>query len=105
MDLKALNSISLLEKNIPKPVIKLQDLIVGDPQKIYSAKLVQTKFGETVLLELEKNVVLLPQRVVAEYKPYVSLFSERKHAIIFRGNIDVGKPQPAASFEINELLR
>ncbi|KAG5865827.1 hypothetical protein JTB14_031337 [Gonioctena quinquepunctata] len=98
MDLNALNSISLLETKVPKPVIKLKNLIVGEQYKIYTAKLVQTKFGESVLLELEKNVVFLPQRVTDEYKPHIANFSPEKHAVIFRGTKDVGKPYSAASF-------
>ncbi|KAG5876823.1 hypothetical protein JTB14_014153 [Gonioctena quinquepunctata] len=102
MDLKALNSISLLESNIPKPVIKLKNLIVGKQYKIHTAKLVQTKFGEAVLLELEENVVFLPQRVTDEYKPQIANFSPDKYAAIFRGTKDVGKTYPASSFEIVE---
>ncbi|KAG5864115.1 hypothetical protein JTB14_018088 [Gonioctena quinquepunctata] len=102
MDLKALNSISLLDSNIPKPVIKLKNLIVGKQYKIHTAELVPTKFGGTVLLESEEHVVFLPQRVTDEYKPHIANFSPGKYAVIFRGTKDVGKPYPAASFEIVE---
>ncbi|KAG5864764.1 hypothetical protein JTB14_034517 [Gonioctena quinquepunctata] len=75
--------VKIKESNIPKPVIKLKNLIV-------------------VLLELDKNVVFLPQRVTDEYKPHIANFSPENYAVIFRGNKDVGKPYPAASFEIVE---
>ncbi|KAG5866542.1 hypothetical protein JTB14_028464 [Gonioctena quinquepunctata] len=94
--------VKIKESNIPKPVIKLKNLIVGKQYKINTAKLVSTKFGETVLLELEKNVVFLPQRVTDEYKPHIANFSPDKYAVIFRETKDVGKPYPAASFEIVE---
>ncbi|KAG5871432.1 hypothetical protein JTB14_002243 [Gonioctena quinquepunctata] len=103
MDLKALNSISLSESNIPKPVIKLKNLIVGEQYKTNTAKLLQTKFGGTVLLELEKNVMFLPQRVTDGYEPHLADFSTEKCAVIFRGTKDVGKPYPAASFEFVEF--
>ncbi|KAG5893370.1 hypothetical protein JTB14_000134 [Gonioctena quinquepunctata] len=98
MHLKALNSISLLESNIPKPVIKLKNLIVGKQYEIHTAKLVHTKFGETVLLELEENVVFLPQRVIDEYKPHIANFSPEKYAVIFRGTKDVVKPLSCCIF-------
>ncbi|KAG5892291.1 hypothetical protein JTB14_020322 [Gonioctena quinquepunctata] len=85
-----------------KQVIKLKNLIVGKQYEIHTAELVQTKFGETVLLELEKNVVFLPQRETNEYKPQIAYFSPEKYAVIFRGTKDVEKPYPAASFGIIE---
>ncbi|KAG5886959.1 hypothetical protein JTB14_011915 [Gonioctena quinquepunctata] len=81
MDLKALNSIYLLETKIAKPIVKLQNVKVGEQQAIYSAKIVPTKFGETVLLELKKNIVFLPQRVTNEYKLYItSLWQKNTHS-------------------------
>ncbi|KAG5862091.1 hypothetical protein JTB14_006727 [Gonioctena quinquepunctata] len=97
-----LSEVKIKESNIPKPVIKLKNLIVGKQYKIHTAELVQTKFGEAVLLELKKHVVFLPQRVTDEYKPQIANFSPEKYAVIFRGTEDVGKPYPAASFEIVE---
>ncbi|KAG5871771.1 hypothetical protein JTB14_023455 [Gonioctena quinquepunctata] len=102
MDLKALNSISLSESNIPKPVIKLKNLIMGEQYEIHTAKLVQTKFGKTVLLESEENVMFLPQRVTDEYKAQIANFLPEKYAVIFRGTKDVGKTYSATSFEIVE---
>ncbi|KAG5870165.1 hypothetical protein JTB14_032457 [Gonioctena quinquepunctata] len=73
------------ESNIPKPVIKLKNLIVGKQYKIHTAKLLQTKFGETVLLELEEKVVFPSQRVTDEYKPHIANFSPAKYVVILRG--------------------
>ncbi|KAG5861840.1 hypothetical protein JTB14_002407 [Gonioctena quinquepunctata] len=91
-----------IESNIPNPVIKLKNLIVGKQYKIHTAKLVPTKFGEAVLLELEETVVFLHQRVTDEYKPQIANFSPEKYAVIFRGTKDVGKIYPASYFEIVE---
>ncbi|KAG5868392.1 hypothetical protein JTB14_013594 [Gonioctena quinquepunctata] len=99
MDLNALNSISLLETKIAKPIVKLQNFKIGEQQATYPAKIVPSKFQETVLLELEKNIVFLPQRVTNEYNPYITSFVAEKHALISK---DVEKPHPAASLEIIE---
>ncbi|CAG9840850.1 unnamed protein product [Diabrotica balteata] len=67
------------EKNkYKKPIIKLQDLVPGQRNKILSAKIILSRFGEAVLLELEANVTFLPQRVTTEYKPFVEYFEPGK---------------------------
>ncbi|KAG5868490.1 hypothetical protein JTB14_005882 [Gonioctena quinquepunctata] len=65
------------QSKITKPVNKLKSLIVGEQYKIHTAKLMQTKFGETVLLELKKKI---------------ANFSSKIDEVIFRGTKDVEKP-------------
>ncbi|KAG5872852.1 hypothetical protein JTB14_017533 [Gonioctena quinquepunctata] len=86
------------EYNIPKPVIKLKNLIVGKEYKIHTAKLVQTKFGEAVLLEIEENVVFLPQRVTDEYKPQIANFPLEKYAYS-------GEPKTSGKYILPHLLK
>lgn len=101
MDLKALNEISLLEKE-NKPIKKLRDLELNIKYKIVGAKVTNSKFGEVILLELEEFVVFLPKRVTESYSPYVQYFKEKKYSLIFRGTKDCKKVQEASLFEIVE---
>ncbi|XP_074034173.1 uncharacterized protein isoform X2 [Leptinotarsa decemlineata] len=91
MDLNKINGISLVDTENKKPVEKLQNLPLGEPQKIFSARIVQTKFGKTVLLELEKHITFLPQRVTKTYERFINHFEQEKYAIVFRGLINTGK--------------
>lgn len=92
---------SLLEKE-NKPIKKLSELQQDIPYKIFSGTLVNTKFGKSVLLELESCVVFLPKRVTETYTPYLKFFREQKFAIVFKGTKDVHKPNPAVLFQIIE---
>uniref|UniRef100_A0A6P7GWB2 Uncharacterized protein LOC114341513 n=1 Tax=Diabrotica virgifera virgifera TaxID=50390 RepID=A0A6P7GWB2_DIAVI len=83
MDLAKLNaSTSIAER---KPAIKLNSLPVNEPQKILSAKIVQSKFGQAVLLELTESVKFLPDRVTEDYKPFLQYFAEQNYSIVYEG--------------------
>ncbi|XP_057654728.1 matrix metalloproteinase-2-like [Diorhabda carinulata] len=86
-----------------KPITKIQDLPLNTLRAIKKAKIVNSKFGESVLLDLDTEVVFLPQRVTSVYKPVIEEFEKEKYGIIFKGLVDVGKNQRLASFEIEEL--
>lgn len=101
MDLKALNEISLLEKE-NKPIKKLRDLEQDIKYLIVDAKVTNSKFGEVILLELEDYVTFLPKRVTESYSLYVKYFKEKKYSLIFRGTKDCKKAQEASLFEIVE---
>ncbi|KAG5874934.1 hypothetical protein JTB14_034664 [Gonioctena quinquepunctata] len=77
--------------------------MLGEPQKTHPAKIVQTRFGETVLLEFEKQIVILPQRVNKDYKPHIANFLAEKYAVVFRETKDVREPFLPVSYEIIEL--
>lgn len=84
MDLKCLNSVSLLEKE-NKPIKRLPELENDLPYKILGGTLTNTKFGKVVLLELEEYMVFLPKRVTEIYTPFIQYFKEEKYALVFRG--------------------
>lgn len=55
-----LNKLSL--KQYEKEAICLKDIPIDDINPIIKCNRVNTKFGERIMLELEKNVVFLPQK-------------------------------------------
>ncbi|XP_074036234.1 uncharacterized protein [Leptinotarsa decemlineata] len=97
MDLQKLNASSIVKR---KPSIKVADLPVEMPQRIFTAKIVKGKFGEAVLLALGDKVSFLPHRVTEAYRPHLEECSSGKYAIVFKGLIDIGKPNLVVSFEI-----
>lgn len=101
MDLKALNEKSLLATP-RKPVQKLDSLPKDQPQKIISARLTHSKFGETILIELEASITFLPKRATEDYKHHLPQLNTQKYSIVFRGTVDFGKLHPAVTFEIVE---
>ncbi|KAK9707729.1 hypothetical protein QE152_g27662 [Popillia japonica] len=58
LKMENLNKLSVCSK----PAIKICKLHVGTPYKIFGGKFVNTKYGKSVLLELENNVIFLPKR-------------------------------------------
>ncbi|KAG5877937.1 hypothetical protein JTB14_006844 [Gonioctena quinquepunctata] len=94
MNFQALNNCSMIaERDLPKEI----------PQPIEEGRIVETKFGESVLLELgDGQVVFLPQRVTVTYSPYIEHFSTKKYCLVFRGCINTEKQYPVASFQIME---
>ncbi|XP_072400659.1 uncharacterized protein [Diabrotica undecimpunctata] len=69
MDLAKINASSLVAER--KPIKKLVDLPIGTPFPIHSGKVVNTKFGKAVLLDLGTEVVFLPHRVTEVYQPII----------------------------------
>lgn len=80
----------------------MSDLTPNTPFKIVAAKLVKGKFKKQILLELEENVVFLPDRVTEVYTPFITEFISKKYSIVFRELIDIGFHHPATTFEIIE---
>lgn len=99
MDLNKINSASLLEA---KEVIKLSDFTPNVPLPIQSAKLVKTKFGESILLEFEDRITFLPKRVVSTLKNHLDEFSNGKYSIVFEGLKDVRMPSMGVIFKFIE---
>lgn len=99
MDLRKLNNVSLLET---KPNIKLANFPINVPRPIFSARLVKTKFGETILLEFEDSTTFLPKRVVPLIRDNLENFTSGKYCLVFKGLEDVNKPSLGASFEFIE---
>ncbi|CAH1106787.1 unnamed protein product [Psylliodes chrysocephalus] len=102
MNLSELNKCSLIGEKANKPVVKLSTLPLDIPHTILAAKITKGKFGESVLVELDHAVTFLPNRVTELYRPSIKHFTASRYAIVYRGAVDTGKPQPAASFEIIE---
>lgn len=99
MNLQELNQISLLET---KPLIKVSDLPRNIPLPILSAKLVTTKFGETILIEFDDNKTFLPKRVAPLMKDNLAQFTDYKYSLIFVGLKDVKKPSMGITFQFVE---
>ena len=91
MDFTKLNQTALLEGN-NKPLIKLSELAKDVPTKILLARLINTKYGECILLELEENTTFLPKRVVPMMKDHLEEFSSGNYSIVFQGFKNVNKP-------------
>ncbi|XP_028147820.1 uncharacterized protein LOC114341224 [Diabrotica virgifera virgifera] len=73
MDLSKLNKVSSIADK--KPIIILRDLTRDAHFTIIAAKVVNAKYGEAVLLELEEKVVFLPNRVTKDYVSFLPEFS------------------------------
>ncbi len=102
MDLKKLNvACSVVTADNRKPVAKLQDLPQNTPEQILSAKLVQTKFGKSVLLELTEKVVFLPKRATEAFKPVIVQFDTGAYSVIYRDQKAIpGVPNLVCDFQI-----
>lgn len=99
MDLENLNKVSLLET---KEVVKLTEFPLNVPQPIYKAQIIKTKFGETVLLELEEKKTFLPKRVLPQMKDNLLQFTEGKYSVVYQGLKDVKKPSMGVLFQFIE---
>jgi len=98
MDLTKLNKACVPAR---KPVVKLQDLSLNHPHQILEAKIVRTKFGESVLLELAEKVVFLPKRATEGFRPVVNQFNTGAYSVVYRGQQAVpGVQNPLNNFEI-----
>lgn len=97
MDLYKFNKVSLLET---KPNIKITDLVIDKPVPILECKLVKSRFGETVLAELEENSVFLPKRVVPLLKDNLHEFIPGKYCLVYQGLKNVNKPTLGTIFKI-----
>lgn len=75
------------ESGVPatKPLIKVKDLEQNIKYPIVKAKIVNTKFGESVLLDLEEVSCFLPKRATDAFKNQIDKFVSRKYGLIFRG--------------------
>lgn len=86
-----------------KPLINIKNLEVDKPYIIVNAKLSKTKYGDSVLLELEEAACFLPRRVTAAFKEQLDKFKENKYGLVFKG-VEPTKGYPdSAKFEIITL--
>ncbi|CAH1972753.1 unnamed protein product [Acanthoscelides obtectus] len=100
MDLTKINETSTLAGL--KPAVKLRELPSNGPHLILGAKITKGKFWESVLLELEKNVVFLPGRVTEGFKIQIDKFEAAKYTVTFTG-LEEGNFHPATKFLIKEV--
>lgn len=99
MDLQAVNNQALINQ---KPAQKLKELSIECPYKILSAKIVKSKFGKVVLLELEDCCCFLPSRMTEILKGKESHFLNAKYALVYKGEKSVGA-FTSSQFEIVEI--
>lgn len=83
MGLESLNHLGLIDEE--KAVEKLKDLKVGEKHKIISAKRVSTRYGPTILLELENAVTFLPKRFAEISKEDLENFNSGLYYVVFEG--------------------
>nr|WP_253308880.1 hypothetical protein [Rickettsia endosymbiont of Ceutorhynchus assimilis] len=100
MDLKSINETCLFKDQ--KTLVKLQDMEPGRKYPIFSAKKTQSKFGPSILIELDDKAVFLPKRTTKSLEDHIEQFIDGKYSIIYRGQKDVGRPNQISLFEIVE---
>ncbi|CAH1974834.1 unnamed protein product [Acanthoscelides obtectus] len=100
MDLTKINETSTLAGL--KPAVKLREPPINVPHLILGAKITKGRFGESVLLELEKNVVFLSGRVTESFKTQIDKFEAAKYTVTFTG-LEEGNFHPATKFLIKEV--
>lgn len=96
--LSKINNKSLIEDR--KATKSIGELEEDKKYKIQKARLVNTKFGPSVILELEDFLTFLPKRLTEPYKEHTDELSTGNYSLIFRGKKDTGKAHQAISFEI-----
>lgn len=100
-----LNEINETGVAATKPLIKVKELVEGTAYPIVKAKIVNTKFGESVLLELEEASCFLPKRATEAFKSQIDKFVVRKYGLVFKGVSlnKTGKYLDITKFEIVDL--
>lgn len=84
-------------------IIKTIIRVSGLPIPILLAKIVKTKFGDTVLLEFQDKMAFLPKRIIACMKNSLELFVVNgKYCIIYEGLKEVGKSLIGMKFRFEE---
>lgn len=99
MDLNEVNAVSLLEA---KPITRIAELQLNTPHPIYGAEIINTKFGETILLELKDSKTFLPNRMLPLLKNKLEDFRGGKYSLVFKGLKEVNKPSKGVQFEFIE---
>lgn len=89
MDLSSINSVCSLSG--VKEVLKLALLPKNTVFTIHSAEVKTTKFGEVILLELEKNKVFLPKRSTEVMRDSLEELRTKKYGIKVIGSRRYGK--------------
>lgn len=101
-----LNEINQVGVAVPlKPLIKLKDLVLGKPYPIIKARIINTKFGEAVLLDLDDVSCFLPKRATNVFRNQVEQFIPKKYGLMFKGILPSsnGKFPDSTQFEVIEL--
>ncbi|XP_050509867.1 uncharacterized protein LOC126886832 [Diabrotica virgifera virgifera] len=102
MDLLAINA-SCSSPN--KPSCRLQDLPQEETFKIVNCKLVQTRYGQTVLVELEEKVIFLPKRATTQLRNHLVELSSGNYGICYKGleAATSSSFNPSPKFEFKKL--
>lgn len=80
----------------------ITDLQRYHSHRIARAKLVNSKFGPVVFMELEQYTVFLPRRVTITYPSFLQFFADFKDALVFKVTNDYKQPHETNMFEIFE---
>lgn len=96
MDLEKLNAECAYED---KPTVKLRDLPCGEKFRILRASVIRTKYGQSILLDLENERIFLPKRSTEAVKQNIKYINEGGVHIRFTGVKDIGASHPVTSFE------
>lgn len=92
-------SSSLVEE---KPLLKVQELPQEEKFKIIGLKIVNTRFGEAILAELDHSKVFLPKRVTEVYKAHLEEFSKNTYFLEYLGLQELPKGlKPRVLFKIS----
>ncbi|CAG9825586.1 unnamed protein product [Phaedon cochleariae] len=67
-----------------EPTVALSSLPINQPHPIENIRVVQTRFGEAIVVELEASSVFLPRRVVGIFKPQLPAFTPGKYSLIHK---------------------
>ena len=94
MDVSAINA----QAAAFNTTVALSSLPINQPHPIENIRVVQTRFGEAIVVELEASSVFVPRRVVGIFKPQLPAFTLGKYSLIHKRS-DTG---PAVLFEITE---
>lgn len=99
MDLSKINDMCKINR---KETIKLSDLKQDVPVLIKGVKIIDTKYGKAVLVDLGSTEVFLPKRATSAIEECVKEFIPDKYVLIYKGTIECGLLKPALNFEIQE---
>ncbi|XP_049823224.1 uncharacterized protein LOC126265512 [Aethina tumida] len=98
MDLQQINAVTDQNR---KPISKLTSLQEGEGHLILGMRIVNGTFGKSVMVELEKTVVFLPNRATHVLEANIEKFEPEKYLLVFTGQQLIGGySKPLATFQI-----
>ncbi|CAH1135523.1 unnamed protein product [Ceutorhynchus assimilis] len=97
MSIQAINT-----KYTLKDCVKKEELEIGKTYRILNVTRMETKFGPSILVELEgEKSIFLPRRYDLT-EDEIKKINDGCSGLIYKGGKSVGKPSPAAIYEFTE---